>query len=107
MPHHYDAHDLPAEIAAARRLIRRARTRACRLRNAIVTAVSAINPAPDADSNPNPPPPQKSAGAAPAQNASLRAQLETIAVTRPEVLAWVHKWPEFFGDPPPAYEPPE
>ena len=107
-------HELPAEIAAApsddaaRRLIRRVRTRVRRLRNAIITAVSAIKPAPDSDSDTPPNPPRQSATTASAQNASLRAQLEAIAVTRPEVLAWIHQWPEFFGDPqPPDYEPPD
>ena len=104
-------HELPAEIAAApsdnaaRRLIRRVRTRVRRLRNAVIAAVTAIKPTPDSDSNPNPP--RNSAGAASAQNASLRAQLEAIAVTRPEVLSWIHQWPDLFGDPPPPADAPE
>ena len=106
-------HELPAEIAAApndtaaRRLIRRVRTRVRRLRNAVIAAVSAIKPTPDSDSNPNPNPPRNSAGAASTQNASLRAQLEAIAVTRPEVLAWIHQWPDLFGDPQPPADAPE
>ena len=103
-------HELPAEIAAApsaaaRRLIRRVRTRVRRLRNAVIAAVTAIKPDPDSDSNPNPP--GNSAGAASTQNASLRAQLEAIAVARPEVLAWIHQWPDLFGDPPPPADAPE
>ena len=91
-------HELPAQIAAAsdaeaRRLIRRVRTRVRRLRKAIVAAVNTVRPAPDSDSNSNPP--RKSA-------ASLRAQLEAIAITRPEIRSWIHLWPDLFGDPPPA-----
>ena len=95
-------HELPAEIAAApsaaaRRLIRRVRTRVRRLRNAVIAAVTAIKPAPDSDFSPNPP----------GKNASLRAQLEAIAVTRPEVLSWIHQWPDLFGDPQSPADAPE
>ena len=93
-------YQLPDQVAAAsteaeaRRLIQRLRMRVRRLRKAITTAISAIRPAPDSDSNSNPNPPRKSA-------ASLRAQLEAIAITRPEIRSWFHLWPDLFGDPPP------
>ena len=91
-------YQLPDQVAAAsteaeaRRLIQRLRMRVRRLRKAITTAISAIQPAPDSDSNSNPP--RKSA-------ASLRAQLEALAITRPEIRSWFHLWPDLFGDPPP------
>ena len=114
-------YQLPDQVAAAateaeaRRLIQRLRMRVRRLRKAITTAINTIRPAPDSDSNP--PPPRKSA-------ASLRAQLEALAITRPEIRSWFHLWPDLFDDPlpsdsdpsdcdpppahdPPAYEPPE
>ena len=95
-------HELPAQVAAAndaeaRRLIRRVRTRVRRLRNAIVTAVNTIRPAPDSDSPLNPPRQSDRHD----QNARLRAQLEAIAITRPEIRSWFHQWPDLFGDPPP------
>ena len=101
-------YQLPDQVAAAsteaeaRRLIQRLRMRVRRLRKAITTAISAIHPAPD--SNPPPPPPRK--------NRSLRAQLEALAITRPEIRSWFHQWPDLFGDPPPpdcdppAHDPP-
>ena len=98
-------YQLPDQVAAAsteaeaRRLIQRLRMRVRRLRKAITTAISAVRPTPDSDSNPNPP--RKSA-------ASLRAQFEAIAITRPEIRSWIHLWPDLFGDPPPPdYDPPE
>ena len=90
-------YQLPDQVAAAkteaeaRRLIQRLRMRVRRLRKAITTAISAIQPTPDSDSNP--PPPRK--------NRSLRAQLEALAITRPEIRSWFHQWPDLFGDPPP------
>ena len=104
-------YQLPDQVAAAtteaeaRRLIHRLRMRVRRLRKAITTAINTIRPAPDSDSDSNPNPPRK--------NASLRAQFEALAITRPEIRSFFHQWPDLFGDPPPPdcdpppHEPPE